>query len=551
MVIVDIRAGTAAGRAHGRARGPATDHALRAALAWPGCSSPPAPSTSSRDRRRLLAILLTSLAGTAVVVFLVARGELAGADARAYWGGVRVWLDGGSPMAPPAPYLPYVYAPWSVPIFLPWALLPWDVAWFVWRGVNVLLLLWSASWAYRQHPLATAILLCILAAPIAATLDTGNITLLCALGIWAAPVRRAAAGRRPVGAGHGAQVVPGTAVAHPAGARPTVGAHLDGPGARACARHVAPDGRPDRGGHRLPATLPARLPAAALGVRALGLGAAATAGTRRVAAAGPRDRGLGPDRSGPRVRSADRPAHAALDWTVRHARSMLGLGAPAATAPALGARRLARPARTGRLTAGTPPDPTRQRTRDRAADERAASTTRSTGPPVDPEPVAVTPHGVAPAPADPGSAPSASGVVVRRGSSRLAPQQAGSGPHQPLQHGRVHLAHGQERIDPLDEAQLAAVHVAEAGERRAGPAGPPPPACRAARMLRADSRRYRRRASAPAGPGPAPRAPGGWPARGVSSSSTTGASKQTATASGTSMTHTARAGLRRHRSPGR
>ena len=139
-----------------------------------------------QDRRRLLAILLTSLAGTAILVFLVARGELAGADARAYWGGVRVWLDGGSPMAPPAPYLPYVYAPWSVPIFVPWALLPWDVAWFVWRGVNVLLLLWSASWAYKQHPLATAILLSILAAPIAATLDTGNITLLCALGIWAA-----------------------------------------------------------------------------------------------------------------------------------------------------------------------------------------------------------------------------------------------------------------------------------------------------------------------------------------------------------------------------
>ncbi len=139
-----------------------------------------------QERRRVLAILLISLAGTAVVVFLVARGELAGADARAYWGGVRVWLDGGSPITPPAPYLPYVYAPWSVPFFMPWALLPWDVAWFVWRGVNVLLLLWSASWAYRQHPLATAILLCVLAAPIAATLDTGNITLLCALGIWAA-----------------------------------------------------------------------------------------------------------------------------------------------------------------------------------------------------------------------------------------------------------------------------------------------------------------------------------------------------------------------------
>ena len=139
-----------------------------------------------RDRRRLLAILLTSLAGTMIVVFVVARGELAGADARAYWGGVRVWLAGGDPMVPPQPYLPYVYAPWTVPLFLPWALLPWDVAWIVWRGVNVLLLVWSASWAYQRHPLATAILLCILAAPIAATLDTGNLTLLCALGVWAA-----------------------------------------------------------------------------------------------------------------------------------------------------------------------------------------------------------------------------------------------------------------------------------------------------------------------------------------------------------------------------
>jgi hypothetical protein len=138
------------------------------------------------DRRRLLAILLTSLAGTMIVVFVLARGELAGADARAYWGGVRVWLAGGDPMLPPQPYLPYVYAPWSVPLFLPWALLPWDVAWIVWRGINVLLLVWSAAWAYQRHPLATAILLCILAAPIAATLDTGNLTLLCALGVWAA-----------------------------------------------------------------------------------------------------------------------------------------------------------------------------------------------------------------------------------------------------------------------------------------------------------------------------------------------------------------------------
>ncbi len=126
------------------------------------------------------------IAGAAVVVWLVARGELAGADARAYWGAVRVWIDGGDPMAPPPPYMPYVYFPWTLPIFAPWAVLPWDVAWFVWRAVNVVLLAWSAAWAWQRHPLATALLLAILAAPIATTLDTGNITLFAALAVWAA-----------------------------------------------------------------------------------------------------------------------------------------------------------------------------------------------------------------------------------------------------------------------------------------------------------------------------------------------------------------------------
>ena len=111
------------------------------------------------EPRRLLAIVLLGIAGAAVVVWLVARGDLVGADARAYWGGVRVWLDGGDPYHPTGPFLPYVYAPWLLPLFLPWALLPWSVAWFVWRGLNVLLFLWTASWAYRQHPLATALIL--------------------------------------------------------------------------------------------------------------------------------------------------------------------------------------------------------------------------------------------------------------------------------------------------------------------------------------------------------------------------------------------------------
>jgi hypothetical protein len=139
-----------------------------------------------RDRRRVLAILLIALSGAAVLTFIMARGELAGADARAYWGAVRLWLNGDDLLSPPAPYLPYVYTPWSVPLFLPWALLPWDVAWFLWRGANVILLLWTAAWAYERHPLATALLLVVLAAPIATTLDTGNITLFAALAVWAA-----------------------------------------------------------------------------------------------------------------------------------------------------------------------------------------------------------------------------------------------------------------------------------------------------------------------------------------------------------------------------
>ncbi|MGO9180357.1 MAG: glycosyltransferase family 87 protein [Candidatus Limnocylindrales bacterium] len=139
-----------------------------------------------RDPRRLLAILLLALTGGLMVAFLVARGELAGADARAYWAGVRVWLAGGDPFHPGGVFLPYVYAPWLLPLFLPWALLPWTVAWAVWRGANVLLFLWSAEWAYRRHPLATAIAVVLISLPLIATFDTGNVTLLLTLAVWLA-----------------------------------------------------------------------------------------------------------------------------------------------------------------------------------------------------------------------------------------------------------------------------------------------------------------------------------------------------------------------------
>jgi hypothetical protein len=116
----------------------------------------------------------------------IARGEAAGADARAYWAGVRIWISGGNPYHPTGPFLPYVYAPWMLPLFAPWALLPWDVAWFVWRGGTILALLWTIHWAYSRRPLPTAILVALLAFPFGANLDTGNINILLTLMLWGA-----------------------------------------------------------------------------------------------------------------------------------------------------------------------------------------------------------------------------------------------------------------------------------------------------------------------------------------------------------------------------
>jgi hypothetical protein len=139
-----------------------------------------------RDRRRMLAMALLIVTFGLTVAGMIARGEAAGADARAYWAGVRFWLNGGDPYHPAGPFLPYVYTPWMLPLFAPWALLPWDVAWFVWRGGTILALLWTIEWAYRQRPLATAVSVAILAFPIGANLDTGNITLLIALALFGA-----------------------------------------------------------------------------------------------------------------------------------------------------------------------------------------------------------------------------------------------------------------------------------------------------------------------------------------------------------------------------
>jgi hypothetical protein len=143
-----------------------------------------------RDRRRILAMALLILTFGLVTAGMIARGDAAGADARAYWAGVRMWLNGGDPYHPTGPFLPYVYAPWMLPLFAPWAVLPWDVAWFAWRGATILVLLWTIDWAYRRRPLETAIIVALLAFPIGANLDTGNITLVLALALFGAQFLR-------------------------------------------------------------------------------------------------------------------------------------------------------------------------------------------------------------------------------------------------------------------------------------------------------------------------------------------------------------------------
>ena len=143
-------------------------------------------ATRIREPRRLAAMLILAVVFALAMAGMWARGENAGGDAQAYWAAVRIWLEGGDPYHPTGPFLPYVYAPWMLPLFVPWALLPWEVAWFVWRGGTILLLLWSIRWAYTRRPLPTAILILILAFPIAANLDTGNINLLLALALFGA-----------------------------------------------------------------------------------------------------------------------------------------------------------------------------------------------------------------------------------------------------------------------------------------------------------------------------------------------------------------------------
>jgi hypothetical protein len=147
-----------------------------------------------RDPRRIAAIVILALAAGMVLALLVARGQLAGSDALAYWTAVHNWLSGadiyrvipGNYIPPTQGALPYAYSPWSLYVFLPWALLPWNIAWFAWRLANVVLFAASVAWAYDRRPLAAALIVALLAPSLAANLDTGNINVLISLTPWLA-----------------------------------------------------------------------------------------------------------------------------------------------------------------------------------------------------------------------------------------------------------------------------------------------------------------------------------------------------------------------------
>jgi len=143
-----------------------------------------------RDLRRLTMVLMLGFVAGFTLAGLIARGDAAGADALAYWHAGRLWLGGGDPYHVTGLYMPYVYAPWMLPLFVPWALLPWDVAWFVWRGATVAGMLWTIHWAYKRRPMTTAVLLLLLMFPLAANLDTGNINLPLVLFLFGAQFSR-------------------------------------------------------------------------------------------------------------------------------------------------------------------------------------------------------------------------------------------------------------------------------------------------------------------------------------------------------------------------
>ena len=166
---------------------------------------------------------------------IVARGEPAGADARAYWAGVRIWLGGGDPYHPTGPFLPVRLRAVDAA-----ALRAVGAAAVGRRLVRLARrhdppLLWTIHWAYRQRPLETAIIVVLLAFPIGANLDTGNINLLLTLMLWGAQFTGPGRGRAALVGRDVDEVGPGRVPADPRAAGPAVGSRCSSPRRRCSA----------------------------------------------------------------------------------------------------------------------------------------------------------------------------------------------------------------------------------------------------------------------------------------------------------------------------
>ena len=136
-------------------------------------------------RVRWAAYTLLGLTWAVLLGVMIWRGNAAGVDALAYWLGTRTWMAGGDPYVGTCP-LCYAYAPWAVPLFAPWALLPWPLAFVGWRVVTVAGLAWTTIWAARRRPVLTALVFLALSVPMGINLDTGNVTLPLVLLLWGA-----------------------------------------------------------------------------------------------------------------------------------------------------------------------------------------------------------------------------------------------------------------------------------------------------------------------------------------------------------------------------
>ena len=127
-------------------------------------------------------------AALAIVVWLVGGGHI---DLEVYRFGVWALLDGGDlyGQLPPTAVLPFIYPPFAALVLIPFALVPWEVAWPALMGVSTLALgvtlfvtarrLWPSAGRSGALAVASAALpLSFALEPVHSTIDFGQVNLL-------------------------------------------------------------------------------------------------------------------------------------------------------------------------------------------------------------------------------------------------------------------------------------------------------------------------------------------------------------------------------------